>query len=194
VEILIRLGDPADAAAIATRYAAQADAKGQPWPRARAARCAGMLASDDDLDARFSEALQIHQRTPDAFERARTQLAYGARLRRARRRVRAREELRAALDTFERLGATPWIEQATAELAATGETARRRDVSTLDQLTPQELQIALLLSKGHTTRAAAAQLFLSPKTVEYHLRHVYQKLGIRSRAELSASVDAGHSG
>ncbi len=190
VEILIRLGDPAGAAAIATTYAAQASAKGQPWPRARAARCAGMLGSDDELDARFGEAMELHQRTPDVFEQARTQLAYGARLRRSRRRVRAREELRAALDIFERLGAMPWIEQASVELAATGETARRRDVSTLDQLTPQELQVALLLSKGHTTRAAAAQLFLSPKTVEYHLRHVYQKLGIRSRAELSASLDA----
>jgi DNA-binding CsgD family transcriptional regulator len=192
VEILIRLGDPATAATIATTYAAQATAKGQPWPRARAARCAGMLAPDDELDARFSEALELHRRTPDVFEQARTELAYGARLRRARRRVRAREELREALDIFERLGATPWIEQATVELAATGETARRRDVTTLDQLTPQELQVALLLSKGHTTRAAAAQLFLSPKTVEYHLRHVYQKLGIRSRAELSASLDTGH--
>jgi DNA-binding CsgD family transcriptional regulator len=105
--------------------------------------------------------------------------------------VQAREQLRAALDIFERLGATPWIGQASAELAATGETARRRDASTLDQLTPQELQVALLLSEGHTTRAAAAQLFLSPKTVEYHLRHVYQKLGIRSRTELSASLDTG---
>ncbi len=120
------------------------------------------------------------------FERARTQLAYGARLRRARRRIDAREQLRAALETFETLGAIPWVEQASAELAATGETARRRDVSTLDQLTARELQVALLLSRGLTTRVAAGQLFLSPKTVEYHLRHVYQKLGISSRTELAA--------
>jgi len=189
VEIFIRLGDRGAATTIAAGYSAQANAKGLPWPRARAARCAGLLGSDHELDSRFGEALELHDRTPDVFERARTQLTYGARLRRARRRVRAREELRAALDTFERLGATPWIEQAAAELAATGETARRRDVSTLDQLTPQELQVALLLSKGQTTRAAAAQLFLSPKTVEYHLRHVYQKLGIGSRAELTESLD-----
>ena len=107
-----------------------------------------MLGSDDELDAHFDEALTLHERTPDVFERARTQLIYGARLRRARRRVRAREELRAALDTFERVGATPWIKQATAELAATGENARQRDVSTLDQLTPQELQVALLRAKA----------------------------------------------
>jgi DNA-binding CsgD family transcriptional regulator len=108
-------------------------------------------------------------------------------LRRARRRIDAREQLRAALDTFESLGAIPWAGQASAELAATGETARRRDVSTLDQLTARELQVALLLSGGLTTRVAAGQLFLSPKTVEYHLRHVYQKLGIRSRTELAAT-------
>ena len=101
--------------------------------------------------------------------------------------MRAREQLRAALDCFEHLGAEPWAEQARAELAATGETARRRDASTLDDLTPQELQIARLLADGKTTREAAAALFLSPKTIEYHLRHVYRKLGIRSREELVAA-------
>jgi len=107
VEILVRLGDHGTAATIAAAYSAQADAKGLPWPRARAARCSGLLGSDDELDARFGEALALHERTPDVFERARSQLIYGARLRRARRRVRAREELRAALDTFERVGAAP---------------------------------------------------------------------------------------
>ncbi len=79
-------------------------------------------------------------------------------------------------------------ERARAELAATGETVRRRDPSTLDELTPQELQIALLLAGGKTTREAAAALFLSPKTIEYHLRHVYMKLGIHSREELARSL------
>ncbi len=130
---------------------------------------------------------ELHARTPDVFETARTHLAYGARLRRARQRVRAREQLRAALETLDELGACSWAEQARAELAATGETARRRDASTLDQLTPQELQIARLLADGRTTREAAAAVFLSPKTVEYHLRHVYRKLGIRSREELAAA-------
>ena len=142
------------------------------------------MAADEALDSPFEQALALHAQTPDVFERARTQLAYGARLRRARRRIDAREQLRAALETFDSLGAIPWVEQASAELDATGETARRRDVSTLDQLTARELQVALLLSGGLTTRVAAGQLFLSPKTVEYHLRHVYQKLGIRSRTEL----------
>jgi DNA-binding CsgD family transcriptional regulator len=111
-------------------------------------------------------------------------LAYGGRLRRARRRVRARELLRDAIAIFDRLGAEPWSRQARAELEATGETARRRDDSTRDLLTPQELHIARLLADGRTTREAAAAVFLSPKTVEYHLRHVYRKLGVNSRAEL----------
>jgi len=102
--------------------------------------------------------------------------------------VRAREELRAALEAFDRLGARPWGELARTELEATGETARRRDASTLGALTPQELQIAQLLADGRTTREAAAALFLSPKTVEYHLRHVYQKLGVGSRAQLAEAL------
>ena len=129
-----------------------------------------------------------HAQTPDAFETARTRLAYGERLRRARNRVLAREQLRAAAEVFERLDARPWADRARAELAATGETRRRRDPSTIDELTPQELQIALLLTGGKTTREAAAALFLSPKTVEYHLRHVYQKLGIHSREELARAL------
>jgi DNA-binding CsgD family transcriptional regulator len=102
--------------------------------------------------------------------------------------VRAREELRAAIDAFDSLGAAPWANLARAELEATGETARKRDLSLRDELTPQELQIALLLAEGRTTREAAAAMFLSPKTIEYHLRNVYRKLGIRSRPELSASM------
>jgi len=103
--------------------------------------------------------------------------------------VRAREELRAAVDGFDRLGAEPWSDFARAELAATGESVRRRDPSTLNQLTPQELQIAMLLADRRTTRETAGALFLSPKTVEYHLRSVYRKLGISSRDELVAAME-----
>jgi DNA-binding CsgD family transcriptional regulator len=189
VEAYLRLGRRDEADAAAAVYVADAQAKGQPWALARAARCRGLLAEDGKLDTHFEEALAHHARTPDVFETARTQLAYGARLRRARQRVRARKQLRAAHAAFDRLGAESWAELAAAELAATGETARRRDASTLGDLTPQELQIALLLADGKTTREAAAAVFLSPKTVEYHLRHVYQKLGIRSRDELTAAFD-----
>ena len=158
---------------------------GSRGPLSRAA--GGRQASWNPVSKRRS---RLHERTPDVFETARTRLAYGGRLRRARKRTLAREQLRAAAAIFEHLGAQPWAQQANAELAATGETARRRDVSTLDELTPQELRIARLLADGMTTKEAAAAIFVSPKTVEYHLGHVYQKLGINSRNELVAAVTA----
>jgi DNA-binding CsgD family transcriptional regulator len=188
VDIHLRLGRPEEAAAVFAVFEEQAQAKGQPWGLARAARCRGLLADDGELDATFDEALRLHGQTLDVFETARTQLAYGARLRRARKRIRAREALRAALEIFDRLGAAPWADQTSAELVATGETARRRDTSTLDALTPQELQIGLLLADGRTTRETASALFLSPKTIEYHLRHIYRKLAIHSREELAAAL------
>ena len=136
-------------------------------------------------DGCFESALQFHGATLDRFETARTRLAYGEWLRRAARRVDARSQLRAALDDFEELGAARWAERAAVELAATGETVRRRDADPRILLTPQELQVSLLLVEGRTTRETAAALFLSPKTVEYHLRKVYTKLGIGSRPELA---------
>jgi DNA-binding CsgD family transcriptional regulator len=187
-ETYLRLGRVDDAAAVAARHEESARAKGQPWALARAARTRGLLAPDGELEREFDEALGLHEQTPDIFEAARTRLAYGARLRRAGHRVRAREELRAAIEAFDSLGAAPWSNLARTELEATGETARKRDLSMRDQLTPQELQIALLLAEGRTTREAAAAMFLSPKTIEYHLRSVYRKLGVRSRSELSESM------
>lgn len=187
-EAYIRLGRDNEAREIAAAFTAAADAKGQPWPLARALRAHGLLAADADFPAIFDHAIRLHAQTLDAFETARTRLAYGERLRRARNRVLAREQLRAALDIFEHLGAGPWADRARAELAATGETRKRRDPATIDELTPQELQIALALAGGKTTRETAAALFLSPKTVEYHLRHVYQKLGIHSREELAQAL------
>jgi DNA-binding CsgD family transcriptional regulator len=89
---------------------------------------------------------------------------------------------------FDRLGAAPWADAARTELGATGATARRRDPTTLDELTPQELQVAFLLADGRTTREAAAAMFLSPKTIEYHLRNVYRKLDVRTRVDLAAAV------
>jgi DNA-binding CsgD family transcriptional regulator len=190
VDAYLRLGRADAARTAGADFAAAAEAKGQPWALARAARCRGMLAPDEAFEDAFANAIALHARTPDTFEAARTRLAFGGRLRRAQQRSRSRRELRAALEAFERLGATPWAEQARSELAATGETARRRDPSTLDDLTPQELQVALLLAEGRTTRQAAAALFLSPKTVEYHLRNVYRKLGIASRDQLARAVGA----
>jgi DNA-binding CsgD family transcriptional regulator/tetratricopeptide (TPR) repeat protein len=189
-EVYLRLGRGDKAERAAADYLAAASTKGQPWPLARALRCQGMLAPDNAYSSCFEEALRVHTRSLDAFEAARTRLAYGERLRRTRNRVLAREQLRCAADAFERLGARPWADRARSELAATGETRRRRDPSTIDELTPQELQIALLLTAGRTTRETAAALFLSPKTVEYHLRHVYEKLAIHSRDELAQALTA----
>ncbi len=191
VELYLRLGRADDAVAAAGPFELAAAAKGQPWALARAARCRALLADEDSFDACFTEALTLHARTPDVFEAARTELAYGVRLRRAGLRVRARERLRSALDVFDDLGAAPWAELARAELAATGETARRRNPSSLGELTPQELQISLLLAQGRTTREAAAALFLSPKTIEYHLRNAYRKLAIHSRDELRDALRSG---
>jgi len=189
VEGYLRLGRRDAAAGVAAEFSAAAAAKRQPWPLARAARCQGLLAGEADLAGHFEQALRLHAETPDAFELGRTRLAYGERLRRSRNRALAREQLRAAVDTFERLGARPWAERARVELAATGETLRRRDPATIDELTPQELRIALQLGAGKTIREAAAGLFLSPKTIDYHLRHVYQKLDIHSREELTRALD-----
>jgi DNA-binding CsgD family transcriptional regulator len=155
------------------------------------ARARALLATPEDADERFRECLAAHEQVPWPFVHARTELAYGEFLRRARRKTEARTHLRSALARFEALGAAPWAERAAAELRATGETARKRDVSTLDELTPQELQIARLVAEGGRNREIAGQLFLSPKTVEYHLRKVFQKLEITSRTELARLVSSG---
>jgi DNA-binding NarL/FixJ family response regulator len=99
--------------------------------------------------------------------------------------VEAREHLRRALTTFETLGAVPWAERAAAELRASGETARKRGESTLAQLTPQELQVARLVGQGMSNKEVAAQLFLSPRTIDAHLRNVFAKLEVTSRTQLA---------
>lgn len=153
------------------------------------ARCRAMLAEEpDEAERLFADALRRHAVDTPPFERARTELAFGERLRRDRRRVDARTHLRNALGAFEGLGTPLWAERARTELRATGERARRRDDSTRDDLTPQELRIAQLVARGTTNREVAAQLFVSPKTVEYHLHKVYGKLGVSSRVELAGAA------
>jgi DNA-binding CsgD family transcriptional regulator len=156
-----------------------------PWAQAEAAHCRGLLSDGDAAQQQLEQALEHHRRAQRPFERARTELAYGEFLRRGRRRVDARTHLRAALDVFEQLGAGPWAERARLELRASGQTARKRDPSTILQLTPQELQVARFVAMGLPTRDVAAQLFLSPRTIDFHLRNVFAKLGISSRAQLA---------
>lgn len=188
VDALVRLGRVDEAAPRAATYHRRALAKGQPWAIARAERALALVAAPGAAVGHFEAALAQHRLSLDCFETARTQLAYGAWQRRARRRVAARPLLREGLATFERIGARPWAEQAAAELLATGERPHRRGDRSIDLLTPQEAQIAGLLGAGRTTRQAAVALFLSPKTVEYHLRHIYTKLGVHSRSELAAAM------
>lgn len=156
-----------------------------PWARARVAHCRALRTRGDTADQGFIEALVHHGRAHRPFERARTELAYGTFLRRARRRVDARVHLRTALEVFEQLQAVPWAERARSELRASGESARHRDPSTITQLTPQEVQIARFVAQGFSNRDVAAKLFLSPRTIDFHLRNVFAKLGISRRTELA---------
>jgi DNA-binding CsgD family transcriptional regulator len=147
-------------------------------------RCRGLLAPRESMLEAFELALAAHDRCEMPFERARTLLCLGERLRRGRQRAPARQHLRRALEIFERLGAQGWATRARAELAATGETATK-GTGAVAQLTPQELQVALVVARGTSNQEAASALFLSQKTIEYHLSNVYRKLGVHSRAELS---------
>ncbi|MGB2876077.1 MAG: LuxR C-terminal-related transcriptional regulator [Gaiellaceae bacterium] len=149
-------------------------------------RSQGLVAADGEFEHHFSDALSRHEEAENVFEQGRTRLCFGERLRRAGQRRNAREHLRAALTAFEQLGAAPWARRARFELRASGETLRRRDSGggAAEQLTPQDLQIALQVAEGKTNREVGAALFLSPKTIEFHLGRVYRKLGIRSRTQL----------
>lgn len=184
VEAYARLGRVEEAVAVLDWFEDQAARANRRWALAAAARCRGLLAEPVDLDAVFARALERHEEVPSQFERARTELVYGERLRRANRRRDARPHLRTALELFDEAGAVPWSERAQAELRATGEHVPRRERDEREHLTPQELQIATLVAQGLTNREIGAQIFLSPKTVEYHLTRVYRKLDLHSRAEL----------
>jgi DNA-binding NarL/FixJ family response regulator len=119
------------------------------------------------------------------LELARTHLLYGEWLRRERRRVDARDHLRTALEAFTEMGAEAFATRAEREMLATGERARKRALNTRDELTPQEVQISRLVAEGHTNREIAAQLFISPSTVEYHLHKMFRKLRVKSRTQLA---------
>ena len=163
----------------------EAQQTGRAWALATSARCRGLLADEDGFASHFEEALSAHAELDAPFERARTELCYGERLRRARRVTEARRHLRAALDVFDRLDAAPWARQVRDELRAAGDRApadSRTGPARL--LTAQELQVARTVAHGATNREAAAALFLSTRTIEFHLSNIYRKLELRSRTEL----------
>jgi DNA-binding CsgD family transcriptional regulator len=188
IEACARTGRTVEANEFLGTLFARARAADHTGAYAAASRCRGLLSGDGDFGSAFDEALEWHRRTPTPFERARTELCYGERLRRVGRRIDARERLRAALATFESLGAEPWAEQARTELRSTGERVRKREESTAARLTAQELQVAVLVADGGTNREVGARMMLSPRTIEFHLRNIYAKLGIRSRTELAKRV------
>lgn len=182
VEALARAGQEARARDVLRGY--EERAAGRVSASAAAARCRGIL--DAGWQDAFDEALALHDEVPTPFERARTELCYAERLRRARKRGEARDRLHAAVEVFDELGAVPWAERARAELRASGERTRRR-ATPVNALTQQELAVARLVVGGATNREAAATLFVSPKTIEFHLANAYRKLDVRSRTELVRS-------
>jgi DNA-binding CsgD family transcriptional regulator len=190
VEALRAAGRDQDARAASELLDERAQRSQSPWGLATVRRCHGLLAGEHEFEQHFQSALELHDRVPSAFERARTELCYGERLRRARRRTDARQRLTSAVTVFEQFGAEPWADRARRELQATGVTARpRHDPAAADRLTAQELRVALMIADGATTREAAAQLFLSPKTIEAHLARSYRKLGVRNRAQLVTTLN-----
>jgi DNA-binding CsgD family transcriptional regulator len=184
IEAYIRSGRRQEAERLAERFDRAASASGHPWARATAARCRALLLGEGEFAAAFEAALERHRDLESPYERARTELLYGERLRRARHRAEARARLLSALDTFESLSAASWANRARAELAASGHNVQGH-AAWRDTLTPQELHVALLVAEGKTNRETATALFLSEKTIEHHLHNAFAKLNVRSRTELA---------
>jgi DNA-binding CsgD family transcriptional regulator len=183
VEVYARAGRSEDAAGALAGHGKSLECQ-SPVGLAGVARGRGLLAADDEFEDWFEQAFGEHERSDDRWALARTRLSFGERLRRAARRVEAREQLRLALEAFEEMGADVWAERARAELRASGEKLRRRRAWEGEELTPQELQISLHVARGMTNREVGAALFLSHRTIEFHLGRIYRKLNLRSRAEL----------
>ena len=190
VEAAARGGETGLAEAALDRLAERAAAAGTPLALGLLARSRALLASDAAAESLYQEAMGQLEHTPARPQLARTHLVYGEWLRRQRRRRDAREQLRTAHEMFTAMGAAAFAERARAELLATGEHVRQRTADTETELTPQEAQIARLVSEGTTNRDIAAQLFLSPSTVEYHLRKVFRKTGVASRTQLAHTMAA----
>ena len=188
VEAAARSGRADRAAEAADRFAGFALAGGSDWALGVLARCRALLADREDAEALYAESIDRLGRTRIQVAVARSRLLYGEWLRREGRRTDAREQLRAAHGSFVDIGLEAFAERARQELTATGASARRRVVATLDELTAQEAQIARLAGERLTNPEIGTQLFLSPRTVEWHLRKVFAKLGVSSRRELVTAL------
>jgi ATP/maltotriose-dependent transcriptional regulator MalT len=184
IEAAVRAGRPEEGRAVLPLFERRVEYSGLRAAVPRLASCRALLSEGEEAAAHWEEAMAgAHDARP--LDLARMQLLYGEYLRRERRRADARVQLRGAIEGFERLGAESWAERARVELRASGETARKRDPSTISNLTPQELQIAQLVAEGMSNKEIAAQLYLSPRTIDSHLRNVFSKLAITSRVQLA---------
>jgi DNA-binding CsgD family transcriptional regulator len=185
IEAAARISSPLVAAKAIELLAAATAAGGHEWGLGVIARCRALMTSDTRLaENLYTEAISRLGRTSIATDLARAHLVYGEWLRRERRRGDAREQLRTAYGMFAAMGAEAFAGRAVRELRATGEHPRKRSPGTTSQLTPQQAQIAELASAGLPTREIAARLFVSPRTIEYHLQNIFTKLDITSRAQL----------
>jgi DNA-binding CsgD family transcriptional regulator len=191
VEAGVHVGNRDEAAEALERLSERTQASGTEWALGSEARCRGLLTDDESC---YREAIERLGRSRAWFELARSHLVYGEWLRRENRRVDAREQLRTAYELFTGFGAEGFAERARRELHATGETVRKRSVETQDTLTPQEIQVASMARDGFTNPEIGAQLFISPRTVEYHLHKVFRKLDVRSRRELRDTLDQSVTG
>jgi len=185
IEAASRSGRSEPAAQALELLSESTHASGTPWALGVAARSRALLHRAEAAEALYHEAIDRLQPTRLRVDLARAHLLYGEWLRRQRRRLDARKELRVAHELFSDFGMEAFAERARVELQATGERARKRTVHTLDQLTPQEAQVSRLAAQGHTNREIAAQLFISPSTVEYHLRKAFRKLDVKTRTQLA---------
>jgi DNA-binding CsgD family transcriptional regulator len=188
VEAAVRAGHPAVAAEALEKLAATTQVIGTDWPLGIEARCRALVSASTRADGLYREAIERLGRTPIRTELARAHLLYGEWLRRENRRADARRHLRTAYDSFLAMGVESFGERAGRELRATGETVRKRTADVRDELTAQEAQIASLVAAGRTNPEIGAELFISARTVEWHLRKVYPKLGVTSRRELRRAV------
>jgi DNA-binding CsgD family transcriptional regulator len=190
IEAAARSGQAERATGPLAQLAEIAQAAGTDWALGTHARAAAMLAEGEAAERLYREAIERLSRVRSCATLARARLLYGEWLRREHRRVDAREQLRVAHTMLSDMGMEAFAERARRELLATGETVRKRSVASLDELTPQEVQVARLAVGGQTNPEIAAQLFLSPRTVEWHLRKVFGKLGVGSRKELRGALSA----
>jgi len=188
VEATVRAGDMEGAHAALARLEERALASQTPWGLGLLARARALVAADEDAEGLYEEALEQLGRSGVLRDLSRSRLLYGEWLRRERRRRDARAQLREAHDVLQAMGATAFAHRAEVELLATGERARARVSENRDQLTPQEHQVAELAAEGESNAAIAAQLFISPHTVAYHLRKVFNKLSVTSRTQLAAAI------